>query len=197
MPKKQPAKPEAPDLSHIVEDLRPLAVAIDKLKPNPKNPQTHDEQSIRGIMASLTEFGQCKPVVALADTGVVLAGNGTLEAAQRLGWTHLAAVRVAHDQATATGYAIADNRTAQLAAWNHELLQELLAEIDGDHYAGLADALLLKELRDQVKSEEAEAADDPVPETFEVIVTCKDEADQKAFYEAMQKENRQCRLLTL
>lgn len=49
-------------------------------------------------------------MVARKDSGVVIAGNGTLKAALALGWQHLAAVYVDMDAATAAGFAIADNR---------------------------------------------------------------------------------------
>lgn len=110
--------------------LSPLVVQLAQLRPDPRNVRTHDERSLDSIMASLTEFGQQKPIVALTD-GTVIAGNGTLEAARRLGWTSLAVVRFA-DEARARAFAIADNRTSELSAWDDRALVAALSELQGD-----------------------------------------------------------------
>src|SRR5512142_1993886 len=96
---------------NINPDLLPLAAPIAELKPHPRNARHHGELSYDGIKASLAEFGQQKPIVALRD-GTVVAGNGTLEAARRLGWKRLAVVRFA-DAKKAGAYALADNRAAE------------------------------------------------------------------------------------
>lgn len=119
----------APDLSRIVEGLRPLAVLIGDLQFDPINARTHDETNLQAIRGSLTVYGQRKPVVVNRRTGAVESGNGTLAAALSLGWTYLAAVYVDDDPATATGFAIADNRTAELADWDKDILGKLLADI--------------------------------------------------------------------
>jgi len=76
---------------------------------------------------------------------VVRAGNAAVLAAKSLGWTELAAVVVDEDDVDATAFAIADNRTAELAAWDEALLAELLAPLrddpDFDHLVtGFSDA---------------------------------------------------------
>jgi DNA modification methylase len=57
---------------------------------------------------------------------IVRAGNGTLEAAKRLGWEKIDCVRTELNGADATAYAIADNRTAELAEWDDEILAATL-----------------------------------------------------------------------
>jgi DNA modification methylase len=87
---------------------------------------------VEAIKASLRVYGQRKPVVVNRRSGNIEAGNGTLLAALALGWTHLAAVYVDDDPMTAVGFSIADNRTAELAEWDREALDRLLAEIKTD-----------------------------------------------------------------
>ena len=111
--------------THIVESLRPLAVELGSLKHDPKNARIHGDRNLEAIRFSLHKFGQRKPIVAL-DDGTVIAGNGTLEAAKVLGWPSLAVVRVKDDPATAAAYAIADNRTAELASWDSAQLAETM-----------------------------------------------------------------------
>lgn len=123
-------QPAAPDLSHIAEQLRPLAVAVGELQFDPANAMTHPEDNLEAIKGSLQAYGQRKPIVVNRRTGHVEAGNGTLAAALALNWTHLAVVFVDDDPATAAGFAIADNRTAQLAKWDDEALGELLRDVN-------------------------------------------------------------------
>jgi hypothetical protein len=115
-------------LDHIEPDLRPLARPIEELLPDPYQAQDHDGRSIAEITRSLREHGQCKPVVVERATGHVKAGNGTLEAARGLGWTHLAAVMSDAPEADLRLFALRDNRSAQYARWNPTaLLEELEA----------------------------------------------------------------------
>lgn len=121
-----------PDLSHIAEPLRALATPMASLAPDPANARLHPERNLTAVEASLRVYGQRKPIVVRKAGMVVTAGNGTLEAAKRLGWTHLAAVVVDDDPITATGYAIADNRTAELATWDEVALLKLLQELEAE-----------------------------------------------------------------
>lgn len=119
-------------LQHIARGLRPLAVPIAGLSPDPANARTHDDRNIAAIASSLRQFGQRKPIVVQSHGMIVRAGNGTLAAALSLGWTHIAAV-ICDDSATAaTAFAIADNRTAELAAWDEVTLARLLDGLRSD-----------------------------------------------------------------
>lgn len=103
---------------------------ISDLSFDPRNARTHSQKNLDAICASLTKFGQRKPIVITTD-GFVLAGNGTLEAAKSLKWDHIA-VTVAPsdwDMETARAYALADNRTAELAEWDDTLLAQQLMEL--------------------------------------------------------------------
>jgi DNA modification methylase len=102
---------------------------IDEMHLDPANARTgHD---VKRIAASLTQYGQRKPlVVNKSEGGKIEAGNGTWQAAKSLGWTHVAAALVEDDPMTAVGYAIADNRTAELSQWDYEALQTLIGSLD-------------------------------------------------------------------
>src|SRR5207244_2187746 len=103
-------------LPWIAQELRSLARPLASLSVDPKNARRHGDANLAGIRASLNAHGQRKPIVVRE--GVVLAGNGTLEAAKALGWTHLAAVEYEGPEALARAFAIADNRSAELATWD-------------------------------------------------------------------------------
>lgn len=119
-------------LGTISEPLQPLAIDIDELHPDPANARKHNVKNIDAIKASLHAYGQRKPVVVQRQGMIVRAGNGTLEAAKALGWTHLAAVVIDEDNATASQFAIADNRTGELAEWDTETLATLLDGMDDE-----------------------------------------------------------------
>jgi hypothetical protein len=106
-------------------------VKCDTLKFDPANARQHSERNLETIQKSLTEFGQRKPIVVWKDT--VIAGNGTLRAALALGWTDIEITRVPDDWSKdqITAYAVADNRTSDLASWDEEVLLDILADLDG------------------------------------------------------------------
>jgi site-specific DNA-methyltransferase (adenine-specific) len=103
-------------------------VKIDSLTFDPANVRKHDEKNLAAIKASLNRFGQQKPIVVDAN-GVVRAGNGTLAAAKALGWKEIRIVRSALTGSEATAYAIADNRSAELAEWDDDALAQTLAAL--------------------------------------------------------------------
>ena len=110
-----------------------MKISITDLSLDPKNARKHSTRNLEAIAASLEKFGQRKPIVV--HRGVVLAGNGTLEAAKSLGWTEIDVAEVPDDwdNDTAKAYALADNRTAELAEWDEsELAKQLLELQDAD-----------------------------------------------------------------
>jgi DNA modification methylase len=142
-------------------------IEIAKLISDPANVRKHGERNIQTIVASLHRFGQQKPIV-IDKHNVVRAGNGTLEAARSMGWTHLNCVRTSLEGGDAVAYSIADNRTAELAEWDDDLLAAqlngLLTEDEAMFEAAGFDedelAELLKESDDQL----IDVTEDEVPE---------------------------------
>lgn len=105
-------------------------IKIANLTPDPQNARTHDDTNLKAIEGSLKEFGQRKPIVVTQDN-VIAAGNGTVEAAKRLGWIDIQAVRVPADWDAdrIKAFALADNRTAELAAWNPQVMASQLVDL--------------------------------------------------------------------
>lgn len=125
---------------NIAPPLTGFAVAVKDLTLDPANARTHKPEGIEAIAASLKTFGQVQPIVVNKHTHVVAAGNGRLQAAMKLGWTHIAAVLVDQSETEAVAYAIADNRTAELSSWNYDNLGQALATLQ-DQQAGLLDVV--------------------------------------------------------
>ncbi len=145
----------------VAAKLRGQLVAISDITPDPANLREHDDRSIDAIKASLKRFEQQKPIV-IDRRGVVVAGHGTLEAAKRLGWTHIAAVQSSLTGVERVAYAIADNRTPELSRWNTDALAQVLGEMpkEAANAAGFSD----DDLADLVgKTDEVKAQDDVAP----------------------------------
>ena len=115
----------------VVHSLARHVRPIRGLVADPANARKHGERSIDGLKGSLLRWGQQKPIV-FDEKGVVVAGNGTLEAAKALGWTHIAAVRSDLAGIERTAYAIADNRLAELSEWDADALGQLLGALPSD-----------------------------------------------------------------
>lgn len=131
-------------------------VELEALRPDERNARKHSDRNLKAVEDSLRKFGQQKPIVA-TDDGKVIAGNATLEAARRLGWTHIEVVRTHLSGPDAVAYAIADNRTAELAEWDADELKRQLDElaVDGISPDDLSfEPADLEEIAASVKAEE-------------------------------------------
>jgi DNA modification methylase len=105
-------------------------LAIKDLTLDPQNARQHDAKNLKAIEGSLSQFGQRKPIV-ITEANVIVAGNGTVTAAKNLGWEKIEAVRVPADWSKdqVKAFALADNRTAELAIWSPEVLAAQLIEL--------------------------------------------------------------------
>ncbi len=117
---------------NILEALRPLAVPIESLHPDPANARLHSKRNIETVKASLAKFGQRAPLVVQQQGMVVRAGNARLAAMKELGWTHAAVLIVDESDVSATAYALVDNRSSELGSWDEEALAELLGALQAD-----------------------------------------------------------------
>jgi DNA modification methylase len=103
---------------------------IADLVQDPNNARMHDKKNLSAIAGSLEMFGQRKPIV-VTDAGLVVAGNGTVQAAKSLGWSEIDVVRVPSDWSAdqVKAFALADNRTAELAVWDEQVMASQLFEL--------------------------------------------------------------------
>ena len=104
-------------------------VPISELNFDARNARKHGEINLNAVKGSLEEFGQQKPIVVVRDGMKVIAGNGTLEAAKMLGWDEISVTFTDLDEVRAKAYALADNRTSELAEWDMGILAEQLSEL--------------------------------------------------------------------
>jgi DNA modification methylase len=103
---------------------------VAQLVPYAANARTHSEQQIAQIAASITEFGFTNPILTGADN-IIIAGHGRLLAAQKLGIDKVPVIVLEHlDEAQRRALVIADNKLAENAGWDEELLRVELAALD-------------------------------------------------------------------
>lgn len=107
-------------------EYRPLAALI----PYACNARTHSDAQVAQIAASLTEFGWTNPVLVDGANGVI-AGHGRLAAARQLGLIEVPVIELNHlTPIQKRAYVIADNRLAETAGWDNELLRLEMESLD-------------------------------------------------------------------
>lgn len=194
---------------HIAQELRRHAVELKSLIPDPANLRVHGPDSIAALKASLSRFGQQKPIVFDANR-VAIAGNGMLAAMLELGWTHGAAIQSGLEGIDRTLYAIADNRTTEKSEWAPELPQvlsdlgpELSAAVgfSADDIAELSEFPTEGEPADSEAASKSNTRAQRAPITLksirQVIVECDSEEQQRVIFERLKGEGLKCRVLTL
>jgi DNA modification methylase len=106
-------------------------LSIGLIKPNSRNARTHSAKQIRQIANSIIAFGFANPLLVSED-GELIAGHGRYEAAQQLGLEKVPVIIVPGlSPARRRALAIADNKIAQNAGWNRELLAIEIPELAG------------------------------------------------------------------
>ena len=150
--------------------MLPLAELVPPaaLKPNPRNARTHSKRQLDAIAGSIRRFGFLNPVLVDAE-GVIIAGHGRVLAANQLGLEQVPVLRIEHlSEADKRAYVIADNKLAQMAGWDRDVLAielQHLIEVDATlpevigFAAGEVDVLL----------DEAQGGADPDDETVPAI----------------------------
>ena len=106
----------------MVSRLKVEQCALRILKPRASNPRTHTKKQIGQIADSIRQFGFTNP--ALVDrNNRIIAGHGRVEAAKLLGFKTIPIIRLEGlSEEEIRAYVIADNRLAELAGWDNELL---------------------------------------------------------------------------
>jgi len=92
------------------------------LAPSARNARTHSKKQIAQISASYRQFGIVSPIL-LGDDNTIIAGHGRVLAAKSLGLTEIPSIKLSHlTSEERRALMLADNRLAELAGWDHELL---------------------------------------------------------------------------
>ena len=102
-------------------DTKIILKPVDEIIPYANNPRRNDK-AVNAVAESIKQFGFKQPIV-IDDGGVVVCGHTRLKAAKKLGIKTVPCI-VAEDLTPEQikAYRLADNKTAELAEWDMELL---------------------------------------------------------------------------
>ena len=123
-------------MTSLLSNTKTLEViyrSVDELVPYKNNPRTHSPKQLSQIARSIREFGFTNPVLIDGERNIV-AGHGRVAAAKQIGLAEVPTVGLQFmSEAQKRAYIIADNKLAENAGWDQELLQielEGLLEFD-------------------------------------------------------------------
>ena len=143
-----------------------VKVNLSELKPDPNNARKHSSQNILAIKQSLQENPQYRPFVVQKGTNKICVGNGMYTAMQELGikegWVEYRDL----DEKQFARLSVTDNRTAELAEWDEDILQQIISNYGDD--------ITIPGFGDDVSfnlDDDKEITEDEVPEITEEPVT--------------------------
>lgn len=167
---------------------------ISDLKFDQDNPNRMSRAQLDRLKASIKKWGDIVPVVTNSEL-LVADGQQRVTAMRELGMTECSVIRL------------------PVKDVDRRLLRQVLNKLKGKHNKELDSAEYLrileqgekedlKALLESVGEELPEDLDDreisiTIPETYEIIVECKDEVDQKRIFEKLKLEGYKLRILTL
>ncbi len=182
-----------------IKELRRVRAA--DLRPNPRNWRTHPQLQQDALRGLLAEVGYADALLARElDDGTLMLIDGHLRAET----TPDAVVPVLVldvDESEADKILLTHDPLASMATVSEESLLSLLTDV---HTENTAVRSLLDSIANNSGETAASAAPAPpdrpaviVPESYQVVVECRDENDQQAVFERMRAEGYRCRVLTL
>jgi hypothetical protein len=181
-----------------IKELR--RVPASRLRPNPKNWRVHPQSQQDALRGVLAEVGYADALVAreLEDGSLELI-DGHLRAETTPDQEVPVLVLDVNEKEADKLLALLDP-LAGLADTNRDALAGLLAGVETESRAVkevLDEMLASSPGLDLPQAEEQPPAEVAVHEVFQVVVECRDEADQKAVFERLTAEGLKCRLLML
>ncbi len=206
--KARPRRPSSARLEYIEPSIQHLAIPVAELKADADNLRTHSARNLEVIRRSLVDFRQQTPIVRDGD-GVVRKGNGTLQAAIALGWSHVAVVDSSLTGKAAELYAVADNRSGDQevgSGWADEALAQFLSDLAQDPTTDVEAAgftadevqdLIAATVADLEDADKKQTREVKLTERFAVLVNCEGEDAQRTVFALLEAKGYACRVVTL
>lgn len=112
-----------------MENIKLETVNIDDVYPYPNNPRKNDD-AVQAVAESIRQCGYISPIIVDEDY-VILAGHTRYKALQELGYKQVrVAVAAGMSEEAKKKYRLLDNKTAELAKWDFDLLAEELERLE-------------------------------------------------------------------
>jgi hypothetical protein len=180
-----------------IKELRRVRAA--DLRPNPRNWRIHPQQQQDALRGVLAEVGYADALLAreLPD-GTLMLVDGHLRA-ETTPESIVPVLVLDVDEAEADKILLTHDPLAGMATVSDEHLRALLAEVQTENAAvrGLFASLAKQQGAWSGEQGVANLREVNIPESYQVVVECRDEEDQKAVFEQMRAEGYRCRVLTL
>jgi len=126
---------KAHTFNHLGGTLQINYINCDDLSPYKNNSRTHSPHQINQIANSIKAFGFTNPILTDGNRNII-AGHGRIEGAKMAGLKQVPTIALEHlSEAQKKAYIIADNKLAENAGWDMDILQaemECLSELDID-----------------------------------------------------------------
>lgn len=114
-------------------ELKIEYLPLEALTPYERNARKHEAADVQTIKNSMREFGMCDPIGIWGDKNIIVEGHGRLMALKELGHTQAPCIRLDHlSDEQRRAYALAHNKTAEMSAWDFDLVESELADIEID-----------------------------------------------------------------
>lgn len=109
-------------IQNVLQKAQITFIPVTELNPYKNNARKHPAKQIQQIANSIKEFGFMSPVLANGDNQI-MAGHGRVEAAKKLGMKEVPVISTSHlSENQVRAFIIADNKIAQNAEWDNDLL---------------------------------------------------------------------------
>lgn len=118
--------------------MRVVNLGIDEIIPYENNPRFNDF-AVEAVVESINQVGYITPII-IDENNVVLAGHTRLKALERLGWDKVECIRLEGlTEEQKKKFRVLDNKTAELAVWDDDLLRDELSNLDLGGFAWFDD----------------------------------------------------------
>ena len=190
------------------KDYQYTKINIDEIKPYERNARIHSSKQIKQIMEAIKAFGFTNPLL-IDDENNLIAGHGRLEAVKQLNIIDFkdkpikelpAIIITGLSEADKKALIIADNKIAENASWDYDLLQAEFQELEAINYdldlMGFdnIDEILGADI--DVEQETKEIKEVEINQKYELLIKCKDEKELEKVYNENIEKGYECKVLT-
>ena len=190
------------------KDYQYTKINIDEIKPYERNARIHSSKQIKQIMEAIKAFGFTNPLL-IDDENNLIAGHGRLEAVKQLNIIDFkdkplkelpAIIITGLSEADKKALIIADNKIAENASWDYDLLQAEFQELEAVNYdldlMGFDNLDEIMGADIDVEQETKEIKEVEINQKYELLIKCKNEKElEKAYNENIEK-GYECKVLT-
>lgn len=108
-------------------------LCVEDLTPYERNARKHEADDIDAIAASIRKYGMNDPIGVWGKENLIVEGHGRLLACKQLGLTEVPVIRLDHlTDEERREYAIVHNRSAELSAWDADMLAIEMEDLSFD-----------------------------------------------------------------